>query len=57
MNKPGYKTTEFWATAIAAVIPLLNQAFGWNMPTEAIVAVAGSVAAYALSRGTAKKVQ
>jgi len=53
--KQGWKTTEFWGTAVAALVPLLNTALGWNLPVESIVALAGSVAAYVFSRGMAKK--
>lgn len=53
--KPGWKTTEFWGTAVAALVPLLNTALGWNLPVEGMVAVAGSIAAYVVSRGMAKK--
>ena len=50
------KTSEFWASVVAALIPLLNTAFGWELPVESLVAVAVSVAAYVLSRGRAKQV-
>jgi len=55
--KPGWKTTEFWGSLAAAAIPLLNQAFGWNLPTEAIVSIVLAVAGYAISRGIAKRAQ
>ena len=53
--KAGWKTSEFWATAVASMVPLLNEAMGWNLPVEAMVALAGSIAAYVLPRGMAKK--
>ena len=52
--KTGWKTSEFWASLVAALLPVLNHAFGWNLPVETLVGVAGSVAAYVLSRGVAK---
>lgn len=55
MTKPGWKTTEFWGAAVAALVPILNQAFGWELPTEALVSLAVVVAGYALSRGLAKR--
>ena len=55
MGPRGWKTSEFWASVFAALVPLLNQAMGWNLPVESMVALAGSVAAYVLSRGMAKK--
>jgi hypothetical protein len=53
--KPGWKTTEFWGMAAVAAVGLLNQAFGWHIPTETIQTLAIAVAGYALSRGLAKK--
>jgi len=53
--KAGWKTSEFWASAVAALVPLLNTALGWSLPVESMVALAGSVAAYVLSRGITKK--
>jgi hypothetical protein len=52
--KPGWRTSEFIVTVVAAIIPLINQAFGLNIPVEALVGIAGSIAAYVLSRGLAK---
>ena len=54
--KSGYKTSEFWMSVVAALVPLLIVALGWNLPVEGMIAVAGSVAAYVFSRGMAKKV-
>ena len=51
--KAGWKTTEFWMSVVAAFIPLVNQGFGLQIPTEAMIAVAG----YAVSRGLAKRAQ
>ena len=53
--RTGWKTSEFWASVVAAFVPLLNQALGWNLPVEAMVGMAGTIAAYVLSRGLAKK--
>ena len=52
--KSGWKTSEFWASVAAAILPLLNQALGWNLPVETLVGVAGSVAAYVIGRSVAK---
>ncbi len=54
--KTGWRTSEFWATAVAALIPLINTAFGLDIPVEALVSIAGTIGAYVLSRGMAKKV-
>ena len=53
--KAGIKTSEFYLTIVGALVPLLNQLFGWNIPLEAVLSVTGSLAAYVLSRGVAKK--
>jgi len=53
--KAGYKTSEFWVAVVTANVPLLNAAFGLNLPVEAIASIAGVAAAYILSRGVAKK--
>lgn len=52
--KPGYRTTEFWAT-IAATLVMVAQAFGVEMDSEATVGVVVAVASYVLSRGWAKR--
>ncbi len=56
-NKKGYKTTEFWLTTLGSILTLLNQsgAIGTPLPLEPIMAILGSISAYALSRGVAKK--
>jgi len=54
MNKPGWKTTEFWVTAVPGLLvtilePIMNSGLalpGWAGP--ALMAV------YALARGMAK---
>ena len=53
----GYKTTEFWLTAIASIGTLLNQsgALGIALPIEAILGVVGAISSYTVSRGLAKK--
>ncbi len=52
--KPGWKTTEFWASAAAALVPLANQAFGLHLDPQIMTTIAVGVAGYALSRGIAK---
>jgi hypothetical protein len=55
--KKGYRTTEFWLTAIGSIGTLLNQSgiLGTALPMDAILGVLGSIAAYAVSRGVAKR--
>ena len=54
--KPGFKTTEFWVTALTYVINLANVTGLWdfisNWQSGLLMAVAG--AAYKVSRGLAK---
>jgi hypothetical protein len=53
--KPGWRTSEFWLTVVAALVPLLNQGLGWSLDTSSIVAIAGVAIGYAFSRGQTKK--
>lgn len=53
--KPGWKTTEFWASAAAAVGAYGAAAAGVLPAKYAAIAAAVSSAAYAFSRGLAKK--
>ena len=55
--KPGYKTSEFWVTAITSLGTVVNQSGllgSFTLPVEAIATIAGIVATYVLSRGIAK---
>ena len=52
--KTGWKTSEFWVALVAANIAVFNTHLGLNLPGEAVAAVVGVAAAYALSRGVAK---
>lgn len=53
--KPGWKTTEFWATVAFNVGSVAAAFSGALSPKWAGVASSVSVAAYAVSRGLAKK--
>lgn len=53
--KPGWKTTEFWVTVLASVGAVAAAAQGVLPDKYAALAVAFSSAAYAISRGLAKK--
>ena len=55
MGKSGWKTSEFWATVAVSLIGLLNQALGWDIPTETVAMIAGNVAAYVIGRSVVKK--
>lgn len=51
---PGWKTSEFWMTALSHAGVLLAAAAGVLPPKYAALAVAASQVAYNLSRGLAK---
>ena len=58
--KPGYKTTEFWLSAAAALVGLLiaSGAFEETSTVGKVIALAASSLAalgYSVSRGIAKK--
>lgn len=50
----GWKTTEFWATVAGALVTILNKAFNWNLPPDAIISIVGGIAAYVISRAVVK---
>lgn len=55
--KDGYKTSEFWVSAISSIALVLNQSgiLGeFVLPIEAIGTIAGIIASYVISRGVAK---
>lgn len=53
--KSGVKSTEFWLALIAAIVPVLNQQLGLNLPIEAIIGIAGIAIAYIFGRSMVKK--
>lgn len=52
--KSGWKTTEFWITALAVVGLVSSSAATSLSPKYAAIGAAVSVAAYSISRGLAK---
>jgi hypothetical protein len=52
--KPGYKTTEFWVTAITSAAALVAALSGNLSPRFAAIAAAVSSGLYAVARGLAK---
>ena len=53
--KTGLKTTEFWMTLLAAVLPVLNSKLGLQIPIEGVLSVAGVAGTYVLGRSWVKK--
>jgi hypothetical protein len=53
--KPGTKTTEFWSVVAMAVLAALNKKFGLELSENVLMALAGLIGAYVLSRGWAKR--
>lgn len=51
---PGWKTSEFCITVAGALVAILNQAFGWNIPSDTITQIVGGIAAYVLGRSVVK---
>lgn len=52
--KKGYKTTEFWFALGAALVAVANSALGWDLDSESMIALAGTVVAYVASRSYLK---
>lgn len=53
--KSGLKSTEFYLALIAAIVPVMNQYLGLNLPIEAIVSIAGIAIVYIFGRSIVKK--
>lgn len=55
-TNPGYKTTEFWITALTYVINILNITGAWNFMSNwhSGVLIMVATAAYKVARGLAK---
>lgn len=53
--KAGIKTSEFWLALLAAILPVVNQHLSLNLPTEAILSIAGIAISYILGRSWVKK--
>jgi len=56
VKKQGWKTSEFWVTVATCLVTILNKAFGWEIPSEAILPVIGVAATYVLSRTVVKAI-
>lgn len=52
--RPGYKTSEFWITALTIAGLVVSSLAASLSPRYAAIGAAASTAAYAISRGLAK---
>ncbi len=53
--KSGIKTSEFWVALCGAIIPVLNQHLGLNIPQEVVMTILGLMASYIIGRLIVKK--
>lgn len=55
----GFRTSEFWVTAVASIGTLLNQSgiLGTPLPVDAIAYLVGLVAPYVIGRSTVKALE
>lgn len=47
-TKPVWQSKTVWAAVIGVIIPILNQAFGWNMNVEEVLTMVLPLIAYIL---------
>lgn len=55
VEKPGYKTTEFWLTLISSLGMFITNKFGVAIPMEIVMGIAGIVITYVLGRSVVKQ--
>lgn len=55
--KPGYKTTEFWVTALATAGALIGSISGALPGNAGVIGASIAAGCYAISRGLAKLTQ
>lgn len=53
--KAGIKSSEFWVALFGAAIPVANHHLGLNIPTEAVLGIAGIVISYIAGRSYVKR--
>jgi ketopantoate hydroxymethyltransferase len=53
--KSGLKTTEFYLALLGAAIPVVNTHLGLNLPSGAVLGIAGIIVSYILGRSIVKK--
>lgn len=46
--------SRWWATLVGLLVPLLNHLFGWEIPSEQLVAMSGLIAAFVLGESYRK---
>ena len=57
INKPGIKTTEFWATILGTIIVTGASEFGLNIASASAIGVAAMVITYVAGRVINKNAQ
>lgn len=46
--KPFYRSKKWWTAILAAVIPVLNHAFGWGIDAEELILIVLPLIGYVL---------
>lgn len=49
-HKDGWKSSEFWAMIVSALVELGNHLFNWGLPKGAIIAIVAPITAYIFGR-------
>lgn len=59
VNKPGYKTSEFWVTALTSLFAILNDSgvLHFHLDPNTVYATVAGAAAYVTSRSAVKAAQ
>lgn len=52
-EKKFYHSKKFWASAVGALVPVLNQYLGWGLTAEQVMSILAPVLAYTLGQGLA----
>ena len=53
MEKKFYHSKKFWASIVAASIPMLNHYFGWDMEADKVMTIMAPLMAYVFGQGLA----
>lgn len=50
INKSFWQSKKWWMAIIAALIPVIGRAMGWELNTEEILAIVSPIVAYILAQ-------